>query len=78
MQIYEITHIVDNDEWENKLSELAQRCQKLNHWTEKDLLQFAVTGMPMYKVWLMFLENKVIELEQMNKSLWNKLSYREK
>ncbi len=43
MQAYEITHIIDNEEWESRLTELAHRCSKLNGWTEKDLLQFAVT-----------------------------------
>lgn len=52
MQSYEITHIIDNEEWENKLAELAKRCEKLNGWSEKDLLQFAVTTVPMYRVWL--------------------------
>lgn len=63
MQYYEIVHLIDNDEWEQKLSGLAQRCKSVNGWTEKDLLQFAVNTMPMYKVWLMYLEDKVIELE---------------
>ena len=52
MQSYEITHIIDNEEWEHKLSELADRCKKLNGWSEQDLLQLAVTTMPMYRVWL--------------------------
>ena len=51
MQSYEITHIIDNEEWEHKLSELADRCKKLNGWSEQDLLQFAVATMPMYRVW---------------------------
>ena len=42
MQTYEITHIIENEEWERKLTELAQRCRKLNGWTEKELLQFAM------------------------------------
>ena len=46
MQSYEITHIIDNEEWEHKLSELADRCKKLNGWSEQDLLQLAVTTMP--------------------------------
>lgn len=68
MQTYEITHIIENEEWESKLTELAQRCGKLNGWTEKDLLQFAVTSMPMYRVWLMYLEDTVIDMEQKEKS----------
>ena len=62
MQSYEITHIIDNEEWEHKLSELADRCKKLNGWSEQDLLQFAVATMPMYRVWLIHLEDKVIEM----------------
>lgn len=68
MQSYEITHIIDNEEWEHKLSELADRCKKLNGWSEQDLLQFAVTTMPMYRVWLIHLEDKVIEMEQEEKN----------
>jgi hypothetical protein len=67
MQTYEITHIIENEEWERKLTELAQRCRKLNGWTEKELLQFAVTSMPMYRVWLMYLEDIVIDMEQEEK-----------
>lgn len=67
MQTYEITHIIENEEWEIKLTELAQRCRKLNGWTEKELLQFAVTSMPMYRVWLMYLEDIVIDMEQEEK-----------
>ena len=75
MQFYEITHIVDNKEWESKFSELAERCKDLNGWSEKDLLQFAVTNMPMYKVWLMYLEDFVVDLEQSkkHKSFFDKL-----
>ena len=64
MQHYEISHIIDNEEWESKLIELSQRCQSLNGWTEKDLLQFAVNTMPMYKPWLMYLEDIVVDMEQ--------------
>lgn len=64
MKFYEITHIVDDAEWESKLNELAHRCKNLNGWSEKDLLQFAVTAMPMYKIWLIYLEDIVINLEQ--------------
>ena len=67
MQSFEITHIIDNDEWEQKLSELADRCRKINGWSEKDLLQFAVSAMPMYRVWLIYLEDKIIEMEQEEK-----------
>ena len=74
MQSYEIIHIIDNDEWERKLTELAERCQNINGWSEKDLLQFAVTTMPMYRVWLIYLEDKIREMEQeeKNKNLFNK------
>ena len=67
MQAYEITHIIDKEEWESRLTELAHRCSKLNGWTEKDLLQFAVTSMPMYRVWLMHLEDTVTDMEQEGK-----------
>ncbi|WP_287714113.1 hypothetical protein [Blautia sp.] len=79
MQTYEITHIIENEEWESRLAELAQRCRKLNGWTEKDLLQFAVTSMPMYRVWLMYLEDIVIDMEQeeKNKSFLEKLHRKE-
>ncbi len=67
MQFYEITHIIDNEEWEVKLADLARRCKELNGMGEKELLQFAVQTMPMYKVWLMYLEDFVIDLEQSKK-----------
>ena len=62
-------HIIDNKEWESKFTELAQRCKELNGWSEQDLLQFAVTNLPMYKVWLMYLEDFVTELEESKKFL---------
>lgn len=68
MQHYEITHIIDNDEWESKLAELAERCKVLNGCSEKDLLQLAVNTMPMYRVWLMYLEDIVINMEQEKKN----------
>ena len=67
MQFYEIQHIIDNKGWESKIINLAERCKDLNGWTEKDLLQFAVINMPMYEVWLMYLEDFVIDLEQSKK-----------
>lgn len=75
MQFYEITHIIDNKEWESKFTELAERCKDLNGWTEQELLQFAVQTMPMYRVWLMYLEDFVIDLEQSKKqkSFFDKL-----
>lgn len=75
MQFYEITHIIDNEEWEVKLSDLAKRAKKLNGMEEQELLQLAVTSMPMYKVWLMYLEDLVIDLEQTEKqkSFFDKL-----
>ena len=79
MKHYEITHIIDNSEWENKLEELAKRCQNLNGWTEQDLLQFAVQTMPMYHVWLMYLEDKIIEMEneRKNKPFLDKIHQRD-
>lgn len=74
MKHFEILHIIDNEEWETKLEELAKRCQDLNGWTEQDLLQFAVQTMPMYYVWLMYLEDKVVELEnEKKKAFWRKI-----
>lgn len=73
MKYFEIEHIIENPEWEEKLEELAKRCENINGWTEKELLQFAVQSMPMYKVWLMYLDDKIHELEQekVNKRFWN-------
>lgn len=73
MKIIELTHIIDNAEQEKQLSELAKRCEKINGWTEKDLLQFAVQTMPMYHVWLMYLDDIVHDFEQekVNKSFWD-------
>lgn len=67
MKKFELTHIIDSPEQEQKLVELARRCQSLNGWTESDLLQFAVNAMPMHKIWLTFLEDAVIDLEQSQK-----------
>lgn len=73
MKVIEVTHIIDNVEQEKQLEELAKRCEKLNGWTEKDLLQFAVQTMPMYHVWMMYLDDVVHDLEQekVNKKFWN-------
>ena len=79
MQHYKIEHIINNHEWEEKLTELAQRCEDINGWTENDLLQFAVKTMPMYKVWLMYIDDIVHEFEQekINKRWWNKVKKNE-
>ena len=80
MQFYEIQHIVDNKEWESKLTDLANRCKDINGWTEKDVLQFAVISMPMYEVWLMYLDYIINDLEQSKKQkcLFDKLSNKDK
>lgn len=79
MKFFEIAHIIDNPEWEEKISDLAQRCKKLNGMSEQALLQLAVTRMPMYHVWLMYLEDLVIDLEQSEKqkSFFDKLFKKE-
>ena len=64
MKKFELIHIIDNKEQEDKLTDLARRCKTLNGWTESDLLQFAVNAMPMNKIWLAFLEDIIIDLEQ--------------
>ena len=64
MKKFELMHIIDNKEQEDKLTDLARRCKTLNGWTESDLLKFAVNAMPMNKIWLAFLEDIIIDLEQ--------------
>lgn len=63
MKFFELTHIIDNKEQEEKLTKLAERYKIINGWSEKDILQFAVNAMPLTKVWLDFMEMKVDELE---------------
>lgn len=67
MKNFELTHIINNNEYEAKLTDLAQRCKDLNGWSEKDLLQYAVNAMPMEKIWLAFLEDMVVDMEQTQK-----------
>ena len=40
------------------------------------MIEFAVNAMPMYHVWLMFLEDKAIELEQKekNEKFWSRFT----
>lgn len=63
MKHFELEIIIDNEEVERKLEELAERYKNINGWDEKDLLQFAVNAMPLAKVYLDFLERKADELE---------------
>ncbi|MBD5549433.1 MAG: hypothetical protein HDQ97_18950 [Lachnospiraceae bacterium] len=63
MKNFEIMHIIDNEELEERLKKLAERYKLINGWTEKDILQFAVNAMPLTKVWLEFMEMKADELE---------------
>ena len=64
MKNFEIMHIIDNEELEERLKKLAERYKLINGWTEKDILQFAVNAMPLTKVWLEFMEMKADELEK--------------
>ncbi|MDE7286247.1 MAG: hypothetical protein K2N55_05335 [Lachnospiraceae bacterium] len=45
------------------MANLAERYKRINGWTEKDILQFAVNAMPLTKAWLDFMEIKADELE---------------
>ncbi|MBD5462704.1 MAG: hypothetical protein HDR24_06535 [Lachnospiraceae bacterium] len=63
MKNFEIMHIIDDEELEERLKKLAERYKLINGWTEKDILQFAVNAMPLTKVWLEFMEMKAGELE---------------
>ena len=63
MKNFEIMHIIDNEELEERPKKLAERYKLINGWTEKDILQFAVNAMPLTKVWLEFMEMKADELE---------------
>ncbi|MDE7446550.1 MAG: hypothetical protein K2N15_12750 [Lachnospiraceae bacterium] len=64
MKNFEIMHIIDDEELEERLKKLAERYKQINGWTEKDILQFAVNAMPLTKVWLEFMEMKADELEK--------------
>ena len=64
MKNFEIMHIIDDEELEERLKKLAERYKQINGWTEKDILQFAVNAMPLTKVWLEYMEMKADELEK--------------
>ena len=64
MKNFEIMHIIDDEELEERLKKLAERYKLINGWTEKDILQFAVNATPLTKVWLEFMEMKADELEK--------------
>lgn len=63
MKNFEIMHIIDNEELEERLKKLERRYKLINGWAQKDILQFAVNAMPQTKVWMDFMEMKADELE---------------
>lgn len=65
MKLYEITYIVD-DAQQKKLSALADRYKRINGWSEKEILQFAVAAASKddIEAKLRFLENDIVRLEK--------------
>ena len=75
MKQFKVDFIIDNEDLENRLDQLAKRCEKLNGWKDHDLMQFAVNAMPLANVYIEFLDLKIEELEQTEniKRLINKM-----
>ena len=44
MKFYKLTYVLE-DEYVEKLAAMAERYKKVNGWSEKDMLQFAVTAL---------------------------------
>ena len=65
MKFYELTHML-NEEMQEKLSTLVQRYKNINHWSEKEILQFAVTATAQtdMEAKFQFLEKHITQLEQ--------------
>lgn len=65
MEFYELTYILEDAEKE-KLTALAKRFQKINGWTEKEILQFAVSATYKDDIQrkLEFLAKKLLSLEK--------------
>lgn len=65
MKFYEITYIVEDGQQE-RLSALAERYEKVNGWSEKEILQFAVTATSKddIETKLQFLEKEIVKLEK--------------
>lgn len=65
MKFYEITYIVEDGQQE-RLSALAERYEKVNGWSEKEILQFAVTATSKddIETKLRFLEKEIVKLEK--------------
>lgn len=65
MKFYEITYIVEDGQQE-RLSALAERYEKVNGWSEKEILQLAVTATSKddIETKLQFLEKEIVKLEK--------------
>ena len=67
MKFYKLTYVPE-DEYVEKLAAMAERYKKVNGWSEKDMLQFAVTALirsDMQRI-LNFLEVEINRLEKNN------------
>lgn len=65
MKFFELTYIIE-DEYEERLEQIAKRFQKINGWDEKEILQFAVGALikPDIEFKLDFLEKTINQLEK--------------
>ena len=65
MKFYDITYIIE-DEQQERLSALAERYEKINGWSEQEILQFAVTATSKDDIEskLQFLSNEIIKAEK--------------
>lgn len=77
MKFYDITYIIDDEQQEEKLSALAKRFEKINGWSEKEILQFAViaTSKRNIETKLQFLEYAIANLEKNGKEQKKKQKY---
>ena len=85
MRTVPLIHIVNDNELEEKMAELEERCKNLqNHDVSLEcLLQAAITDFPMktyMTALIMWVDDKVFELEQAekNKQFWNKFKIHKK
>lgn len=64
-KFYELTYIIEGSQ-QKRLSELAERFQRINGWTEKEVLQFAViaTSQDDIEAKLKFLEGIIENYEK--------------
>lgn len=65
MKFYEITYILEDEQYK-RLSQLAERYEKIKGWNEKEMLQFAVNATAKTDIddKVRFLETQIIQFEK--------------